>query len=92
MSIEILKKQLQQASLEGLYLLMGEEQYLIDYYSEKIRACCTGTLPEMNFIEIDGKKPDFDYLADEVIVAYRHHVEHIGILHSLGNNKRSRDL
>lgn len=66
MSIEILKKQLQQASLEGLYLLMGEEQYLIDYYSEKIRACCTGTLPEMNFIEIDGKKPDFDYLADAV--------------------------
>ncbi len=64
MTVETLKKQLQNNALSSLYYMGGEEQYLIDFYSEKFKDCCASVLPEFNFIEIDGKKPDFDILAD----------------------------
>lgn len=64
MTIEALKKQLQSGSLSALYYLAGDEQYLLDHYYNRFKECCSGTLPEFNLIEIDGKKIDYDYLAD----------------------------
>lgn len=64
MSLERFRKQMAEQTVEGLYYLLGEEQYLIDHYYGQCRTCCTGALPEMNLIELDGKKPNFDLLAD----------------------------
>lgn len=64
MTVDALKKQIQENRLSSLYYLLGEEQYLIDFYSEKLKDCCASVLPEFNYIELDGKKPDFDFLAD----------------------------
>lgn len=64
MTIEVLKKQLREGSLAALYYLCGDEQYLLDLYYAKFKECCSATLPEFNLIEIDGKKIDYDYLAD----------------------------
>ncbi len=64
MTVDALKKQLQAQSLSPLYYMGGEEQYLIDFYSEKFKDCCASVLPEFNYIELDGKKPDYDFLAD----------------------------
>lgn len=64
MTIEALKKQIQENTFSSLYYLLGEEQYLIDFYSDKLKDSCAAVLPEFNYIEIDGKKPDFDFLAD----------------------------
>ena len=33
-----------------------------------------------------------DYLTDKLVFTYMHHIEHIGFLHALGNNERSRNL
>ncbi len=64
MKIEVLKKQLQDGNLSSLYYLSGDEQFLLDHYYKKFKECCSGVLPELNLIELDGKKIDFDYLAD----------------------------
>lgn len=64
MNIDTLKKQLQEGTLSALYYLAGDEQYLLDHYYTRFKECCTAILPEFNLIEIDGKKLDYDYLAD----------------------------
>ena len=64
MTVDALKKQIQGNNLSALYYLAGEEQYLIDFYSGKFKECCASVLPEFNYIEMDGKKPDFDFLVD----------------------------
>ncbi len=64
MKIETLKKQLQDGTLAALYYLCGDEQFLLDHYYGKFKECCSDVLPELNLIELDGKKIDFDYLAD----------------------------
>lgn len=64
MKIETLKKQLQDSDLSALYYLLGDEQFLLDYYYVRFKECCSDVLPELNLIELDGKKMDFDYLAD----------------------------
>lgn len=64
MTIDKLKAQLNSGSIEGLYYLSGDEQYLLDYYYDRFKAACAEVLPEFNFIELDGKKLDFDMLAD----------------------------
>ena len=64
MTIDALKKQIQSGNLSELYYFCGEEQYLIDFYSARLKKECADVLPEFNYIELDGKKPDFDFLAD----------------------------
>ncbi len=64
MTIDALKKQIQTEVFSELYYFSGEEQYLIDLYSDRLKECCSAVLPEFNYIEMDGKKPDFDFLAD----------------------------
>ena len=64
MTIEALKKQLQEKNLASLYYMAGDEQYLLDNYYKQFKECCSDILPEFNLIEIDGKKIDYDYLAD----------------------------
>jgi len=64
MTVDTLKKQLQNDQLGPLYYLGGEEQYLIDLYAQRFKDRCADVLPEFNYIEMDGKKPDFDFLAD----------------------------
>lgn len=64
MKIETLKKQLQEKNLVSLYYLSGDEQFLLDHYYARFKECCADALPELNLIELDGKKLDFDYLAD----------------------------
>ncbi len=64
MTIDALKKQIKEEKLASLYYLAGDEQYLLDHYYDRFKAICAPTLPELNFIEIDGKKIDFDFLAD----------------------------
>ncbi len=66
MSVELLKKQLKEDRLEGLYYLYGEEQYLLDSYLKQIRLRCAAVLPELNHMELDGKKLDLDYFSDAV--------------------------
>ena len=66
MSIEIFKKQLKEQSLEGVYYLLGEEQFLIDRYYEQAKEVCAPSLPELNLIELDGKKFDYDFFADAI--------------------------
>ncbi len=64
MTIEALKKQLAAKTPAALYYLCGDEQYLLDYYYRKFKACCSEILPEFNYIELDGKKIDYELLAD----------------------------
>ncbi len=64
MNIDTLKKQLKEGTLSSLYYLMGDEQFLLDHYHDKFKECCAAVLPEFNLIELDGKKIDFDFLAD----------------------------
>lgn len=64
MTIDTLKKQLQEGAPGSLYYLLGDEQFLLDYYYTRFKECCSSILPEFNLIEIDGKKIDYDYLAD----------------------------
>lgn len=64
MTIDALKKQLQENKLGSLYYMTGDEQFLLDHYYDRFKECCASVLPEFNMIEIDGKKMDFDYLAD----------------------------
>lgn len=67
MSIDAFKKQLKEGTTEGIYYLLGEEQFLLDRYYEQAKAVCTPVLPELNLIEMDGKKPDFDFFADAIV-------------------------
>ena len=64
MTIDNLKKQLQSGEMSPLYYMAGDEQYLLDHYFNRFKEVCVPALPEFNLIEIDGKKMDFDYLAD----------------------------
>ncbi len=64
MTIDKLKQQLNNGTLNSFYYLAGDEQYLLDYYYDRFKDVCAGALPEFNFIELDGKKLDFDMLAD----------------------------
>ncbi len=64
MTLEALKKELNDGTVEGIYYLFGEEQYLIDYYTNKFKEICAPVMAEFNLIEMDGKKPDFDFLGD----------------------------
>ncbi len=64
MNIETLKKQLENGTLAPLYYLTGDEQFLLDHYYTKFKESCSAVLPEFNLIELDGKKIDYDYLAD----------------------------
>ncbi len=64
MTIEKLKQQLQSGAMQELYYLTGDEQFLLDHYYTRFKECCSAVLPEFNLIEIDGKKIDYDLLAD----------------------------
>ncbi len=64
MTLEALKKQLNEGTVEGIYYLFGDEQYLIDYYYNKFKEICAPIMAEFNLIELDGKKLDFDFLGD----------------------------
>ena len=64
MTVDALKKQIKEGNLGSLYYLAGEEQYLLDYYYDRFKDICAPSLPELNFIELDGKKMDFDLLSD----------------------------
>ncbi|MBQ7034832.1 MAG: DNA polymerase III subunit delta [Clostridia bacterium] len=64
MTVDALKRQLKDTNLSALYYLCGDEQYLLDYYYGQFKKICADVLPEFNFIELDGKKIDYDFLAD----------------------------
>lgn len=64
MKVEELKKILQDNKLDGIYYLSGNEQFLLDLYYDRFKEITAGALPEMNFIEMDGRKIDYDLLSD----------------------------
>ncbi len=64
MTVDKLKSQIKEENIGALYYLSGDEQYLLDHYYEQFKSICADALPEFNFIELDGKKLDFDFLAD----------------------------
>lgn len=64
MTTEALKKQLKESNPGMLYYLNGNEQYLLDHYFEQFKTVCVPALAELNYIELDGKKLDFDLLSD----------------------------
>lgn len=64
MKIEELKKIIKDNKLDGIYYLNGNEQFLLDYYYDRMKEVVEGALPELNFIELDGRKIDFDLLSD----------------------------
>ena len=66
MSLEIFKKQLKEQTAEGIYYLLGEEQFLLDRYYAQAKEACAPVFPELNLIELDGKKLDYDFLADAI--------------------------
>ena len=56
MSLEILKKQIKENSLQNVYLLYGAEEYLIKYYINTItKLVVNPENMEMNYISFDGK-------------------------------------
>ena len=57
MTIDALKKQIQTETFSELYYFSGEEQYLIDLYSDRLKDCCSAVLPEFNYIEMASGKP-----------------------------------
>lgn len=60
--IEELKKQIKDDALSKLYLFYGEEDYLKEYYIEKIKEKVPHNgFPEFNHIIINGKVPFSDY-------------------------------
>ena len=64
MKIDDLKKAIKEKKLSGIYYLNGNEQFLLDYYYDRFKEMAAGALPELNFIEMDGRKIDFDLLSD----------------------------
>ncbi len=64
MTLEALKKQLNEGTVQGIYYLLGDEQYLLDHYYDKFKEVCAPVMAEFNLIELDGKKLDFDFLGD----------------------------
>ena len=66
MSIEQFKKKLKDQSVEGIYYLLGEEQFLLDRYYAQAKEICAPSLPELNLIELDGKKFDYDFFTDAI--------------------------
>lgn len=64
MKVDDLKKLLKDKKLSGIYYLNGNEQFLLDLYYDRFKEIASGALPELNFIEMDGKKVDFDLLSD----------------------------
>lgn len=66
MSIDVFRKQLKEGTAEGIYYLLGEEQFLLDRYYEQAKEACAPIFPELNLIELDGKKLDFEFFADGI--------------------------
>ncbi len=64
MKVEDLKKLLKDKKLSGIYYLNGNEQFLLDLYYDRFKEIASGALPELNFIEMDGRKIDYDLLSD----------------------------
>ncbi len=64
MKVETLKQLLKDKKLSGIYYLNGNEQFLLDLYYDRFKEITAGALPELNFIEMDGRKIDFDLLSD----------------------------
>ena len=64
MKVEDLKKVLKDKKLSGIYYLNGNEQFLLDLYYDRFKEVVSGALPELNFIEMDGRKIDFDLFSD----------------------------
>ena len=60
--IEELKKQIKDGNLDKLYLFYGEEDYLKEYYIEKIKeAVPHNGFPEFNHLIFNGKLPFSEY-------------------------------
>ena len=58
MTIENLEKNLQQSKLDSLYLLYGEEEYLLETSVKKIKKLFGETLQGINYITLDENSVD----------------------------------
>ena len=73
MKLEDLEKELKQRKLDSLYLLYGEERFLLESCLKKIKNLFGETLRGINYIEIDGLK-------DKMVQFYPHHYLDIHLL------------
>ena len=63
-----IKEQLKDKSIGGVYLLYGEEDYLKDFYTEKITEFCSGDGPdEFNILKLTNQKPDNNAMAEFIV-------------------------
>lgn len=66
--MQSIKQQLKDNSIHGAYLIYGEEDFLKDYYSNRIEEICTREGPkEFNCMKINSDKPDNDAIAEFIV-------------------------
>lgn len=92
MTVENLEKELKQGILKSIYLLHGEENYLIDTNIKRIKKSFGEMLPGINYVQLDStninnliseiETPAFGYTKKLIIV------KESGILKSQGRGKQ----
>ncbi len=66
--MQSIKQQIKDNSIHGAYLLYGEEDFLKDFYSDKIIDLCTQEGPkEFNSMKINSDKIDTDAVAEFIL-------------------------
>lgn len=61
-----LKKQIQDGNLKNLYLLYGEEEFLINYYIDKIKEMAVPSESELMNVEVIEKEHDNGYIVNSI--------------------------
>lgn len=68
MYLQSIKQQIKDNSIKGAYLIYGEEEFLKDYYCDRIVELCTQEGPrEFNFMKVNTDKLDNDAIAEFVV-------------------------
>ncbi len=63
-----IKQQIKDKSVKGIYLLYGEEDFMKDFYADKITELCTQEGPkEFNCMKLNTEKPDNDAITEFVV-------------------------
>lgn len=66
-NLRVFRNEIDAKSPRSLYVLYGEERYLLEYYLGQLRGVCvTEGMEDFNLFEFDGEKLSMDELADSV--------------------------
>ncbi|MCL2382647.1 MAG: DNA polymerase III subunit delta [Oscillospiraceae bacterium] len=86
MTVENLEKELKSGTLGNLYLLYGEETFLLETAFKKIKKLFGESLPGINYIQIE--EPNFNSIADNINTPAFGYEKKLIVLKNLGLFKR----